>query len=146
MKTILRNFVNVLRRFKMASFLNVIGLTVALTAFLVIMMQVQYERTFDRCYPTAFRICRVDMNHGEGDIYASVIPQALANAAFTSSPHIEAYTLLNSFSSKTYVNVGEEMMREVLKNYLSLAIRISPKYSNLLWWKEWQLAWKIRKR
>lgn len=107
MKTILRNFVNVLRRFKMASFLNVVGLTVALTAFLVIMMQVQYERTFDRCYPTASRICRVDMNHGEGDIYASVIPQALANAAFTSSPHIEAYTLLNSFSSKTYVNVGE---------------------------------------
>ncbi len=98
---------NVLRRFKMASFLNVIGLTVAFTAFLVIMMQVQYERTFDRCYPTASRICRVDMNHGEGDIYASVIPQALANAAFTSSPHIEAYTLLNSFSSKTYVNVGE---------------------------------------
>lgn len=107
MKTILRNFMNVLRRFKMASFLNVIGLTVAFTAFLVIMMQVQYERTFDRCYPTASRICRVDMNHGEGDIYASVIPQALANAAFTSSPHIEAYTLLNSFSSKTYVNVGE---------------------------------------
>ena len=107
MKTILRNFINTLCRFKMASFLNVVGLTVALTAFLVIMMQVQYEQTFDRCYPTASRICRVDMNRGEGDIYASVIPQALANAAFTSSPHIEGYTLLNSFGYKTYVIVGE---------------------------------------
>lgn len=64
MRTILRNFLNVLRRFKMASFLNIVGLSVAFTAFLVIMMQVQYERTFDRCYPTASRICRVDMNRG----------------------------------------------------------------------------------
>ena len=107
MRTILRNFLNVLRRFKMASFLNIVGLSVAFTAFLVIMMQVQYERTFDRCYPTASRICRVDMNRGEGDIYASVIPQALANAAFTSSPHIESYTLLNSFTGKRYVIVGK---------------------------------------
>lgn len=96
-----------LRRFRMASFLNIVGLTIALTAFLVIMMQVEYERTFDRCYPTVLRICRVDMNRGEGDIYASVIPRALANAAFTSSPHIEAYTLVNSFGGKRYVTVGE---------------------------------------
>ena len=107
MRTILRNFLNVLRRFKMASFLKIVGLSVAFTAFLVIMMQVEYERTFDRCYPTASRICRVDMNRGEGDIYASVIPQALANAAFTSSPHIESYTLLNSFTGKRYVIVGK---------------------------------------
>ena len=51
MRTILRNFINVLRRFKMASFLNIVGLTVAFTAFLVIMMQVEYEHNFDRCYP-----------------------------------------------------------------------------------------------
>lgn len=51
MRTILRNFFNVLRRFKMASVLNIVGLTVALTAFLVIMMQVVYERNFDRSYP-----------------------------------------------------------------------------------------------
>lgn len=107
MRTILRNFFNVLRRFKMASFLNIVGLAVAFTAFLVIMMQVAYEQTFDRCYPTASRICRVDMNRGEGDIYASVIPRALANAAFTSSPHIESYTLLNSFGQKSYVIIGE---------------------------------------
>ena len=54
MRTILRNFLNVLRRFKMASFLNIVGLSVAFTAFLVIMMQVQYERTFDRCYSDGY--------------------------------------------------------------------------------------------
>ena len=54
MRTILRNFLNVLRRFKMASFLNIVGLSVAFTAFLVIMMQVEYERTFDRCYSDGY--------------------------------------------------------------------------------------------
>ncbi|WP_455639631.1 FtsX-like permease family protein [Parabacteroides sp.] len=107
MRTILRNFIHVLRRFKMASFLNIVGLAVAFTAFLVIMMQVEYERTFDRSYPAASRICRVDMNHGEGDIYASIVPRALADAAFASSPHIESSVLLNTFTGKVYVSIGE---------------------------------------
>lgn len=107
MRTILRNFVNVLRRFKMASFLNVVGLTVALAAFLVIMMQVEYERNFDRSYPTASRICRVDISRGESDIYAAILPQAFANAVFTSSPHIESYTLINSFNYKSHIVIGE---------------------------------------
>ena len=40
MKTILRNFVHVLTRFKVATILNVAGLAVAFAAFLIIMMQV----------------------------------------------------------------------------------------------------------
>ena len=49
MKTILRNFVSVLRRFKMAMLLNVFGLSIAFAAFMVIMMQVNYDYTFDSC-------------------------------------------------------------------------------------------------
>ena len=40
----------------MAAGLNIIGLSVAFTAFLVIMMQVDYDRRFDRCHPKAGRI------------------------------------------------------------------------------------------
>ena len=53
MKTILRNFVSVLRRFKMAMLLNVFGLSIAFAAFMVIMMQVNYDYTFDSCQPEA---------------------------------------------------------------------------------------------
>ncbi len=115
MRTILRNFINVLRRFKMASFLNIVGLTVAFTAFLVIMMQVKYEQTFDRCYPTASRICRVDVKHGEKDVYASILPRALADAVFTSSPHIEGSVLLRPSGGDVYVTVGEENNRKGFK-------------------------------
>ena len=37
MKTILRNFFSVLRRFKTASVLNVLGLSIAFVAFMLIM-------------------------------------------------------------------------------------------------------------
>ena len=43
MNSIVRNFVFVISRFKMASFLNVAGLSVAFTAFLILFMQVRYE-------------------------------------------------------------------------------------------------------
>ena len=42
MKTILRNSLSVLRRFKMAAFLNVTGLAVAFAAFIVILIPVSY--------------------------------------------------------------------------------------------------------
>ena len=50
MKTIIRNFLSVLRRFKMATALNVAGLAVAFAAFIVILIQINFERTFDRCH------------------------------------------------------------------------------------------------
>ena len=48
MKTIIRNFINVLTRFKVATILNVAGLAVAFAAFIVILIQVNFEWMFDR--------------------------------------------------------------------------------------------------
>ncbi|GEM_PF-4652795 len=55
MNTILKNFLNTLKRFKLSSFLNIAGLSVAFAAFLVIMIQVRYEWTFDRTHYTSDR-------------------------------------------------------------------------------------------
>ena len=46
MKTIIRNFINVLIRFKVATFLNVVGLAVAFAAFIVILIKINFVRTF----------------------------------------------------------------------------------------------------
>lgn len=43
MKIAFRNFLTTLRRYKISSLLNVIGLTLAFTAFYVIMTQVWWE-------------------------------------------------------------------------------------------------------
>ena len=58
MKTILRNLLSVLRRFKMAMLLNVLGLSIAFAAFILIMMQVEYDRNFDRGYTDTESIFR----------------------------------------------------------------------------------------
>lgn len=108
MKTILRNFSYVLRRFRLATFLNVAGLAVAFAAFLVIMMQIDYEWNFDRCHPTAERIYRVERNRGEKDVFGSVVPRAFADAVFASSPHIVEYTMLSlPMAPQIYFTVGE---------------------------------------
>ena len=56
MNSIVRNFVFVISRFKMASFLNVAGLSVAFTAFLILFMQVRYEWGYDRLHKHADRL------------------------------------------------------------------------------------------
>ena len=63
MKTILRNFISVLRRFRMATLLNILGLSIAFAAFMVIMMQVSYDYTFDSCQPESEAIYRMDMQY-----------------------------------------------------------------------------------
>jgi len=73
MKTILRNFVSVLRRFKMAMLLNVFGLSIAFAAFMVIMMQVNYDYTFDSCQPEADAIYRMDMDFREKRVPSSAV-------------------------------------------------------------------------
>ena len=59
-RLIIRNLAHTLRRYPLPSAINLAGLVVALTAFIIIMSHVEYETTFDRSYPTSGRIFRVD--------------------------------------------------------------------------------------
>ena len=56
MKIAFRNFLTTLRRYKISSLLNVIGLTLAFTAFYVIMTQVWWELGYNRSLHEADRI------------------------------------------------------------------------------------------
>ena len=43
MNPIIKNLISVARRFKLAAILNILGLSVAFAAFMVIMMQLDYD-------------------------------------------------------------------------------------------------------
>lgn len=105
MKTIIRNFLSVLRRFKMATALNVAGLAVAFAAFIVILIQVNYERNFDHCHPTAERVFRVELT--EPGTFSTILPRAFIEAVLQSSPHIEAGSLINPYIPPIYFSVME---------------------------------------
>lgn len=60
MKIALRNFLTTLRRYKVSSLLNIVGLTLAFTACYIILVQVRWEMTYNRTLPDSERIYLVE--------------------------------------------------------------------------------------
>ena len=110
MKTILRNFFSVLRRFKAASVLNVLGLSIAFVAFMLSMMQVNYDYTFDCSHRNADAIFRVDIVHGSKGSQA-IICRPFARAFTESSPHIKGGCLLNAWVGSPFFYVEQNGQR-----------------------------------
>ena len=95
MKNSFRNLLSVFRRFKMATVLNILGLSVAFTAFTLIMMQLDYDLSFDRCHPNADRIYRVNISEiSAGSSGYAIVSRPVGEHFIQSSPHIEAGVLL----------------------------------------------------
>ena len=85
MKTILRNFISVLRRFKMATLLNILGLSVAFSAFMIIMMQVDYDQNFDTFHNEADNIYRVELQWGK-ETPQAIVSRPLMDCLLYTSP------------------------------------------------------------
>ena len=75
MKTILRNLFYTLKRFQSASVLNLMGLSAAFAAFVLLMMKVSYERDFDTCYPHTDRLVMLNLAQPQGENYVSTLPR-----------------------------------------------------------------------
>ena len=92
MNPIIRNLLHVIRRFKLAALLNILGLSVAFAAFMIIMMQLNYNFGFGRFHKDYDKIFRLEtMAHG--DVWNS-ISRPIAERFFESSPHIQAGGLI----------------------------------------------------
>lgn len=61
----IRNLLYLFKRFKTAVVLNLFGLTIAFAAFLLIVMQVDYEMNYDAMHSKSGRTFRLEANHGE---------------------------------------------------------------------------------
>jgi putative ABC transport system permease protein len=60
MNLILKNFLSVVRRYKLAVVLNILGLSVAFAAFMIIMIQLDYDVGFDKFHKDYDKIFRVE--------------------------------------------------------------------------------------
>ena len=119
MKTILRNFLSVIRRFKLAATLNILGLGVAFVAFMMIMMQVEYDRKFDTFHPDADKIFRMDMVYTGGS--GAVISRPFARYFTASSPHIKAGMIMASWNSSWFFYVEQGGKKTGFKETRSIA-------------------------
>lgn len=106
MNPIIRNFISVIRRFKLAMALNVLGLASAFAAFVIIMMQISYKCNFESCHPNADRIYRANLNDNSFDV--PILPRPFVDAVINSSPFIEAGTIINPYTGKYYLLIENE--------------------------------------
>ena len=88
MKIAFKNFITTLRRYKMASVLNIAGLTLAFTAFYVMMVQVTYDLGYNRSIKDADRIWTVNANWIGGG-FSLISPRGPFEAALAQSPEVE---------------------------------------------------------
>ena len=90
MNTILRNLFYTLGHFRLASFLNLLGLSAAFAAFVIIMMKVGYGRSFDTCYPDADRVAILNVRvNGDPSYLGGMLPRGMLDFVIEQTPGVE---------------------------------------------------------
>ena len=132
MQLILRNFITILKRFKTASILNVLGLSTAFAAFLIILMQVRYEQSFDKFHSKAERIYRLEAQDEEAGrtLYACILSRPQIEEFAASSPHIAAGALTEN-QNEVYLTVEQGDHPTGMREQMVLCTRSWRKFSIL---------------
>ncbi|MDE5944372.1 MAG: ABC transporter permease [Rikenella sp.] len=128
MKTILRNFWTTLRRFRLASLLNILGLSIAFAAFIVILMQVDYDRSFDRFHPKSDRIYRVEVSEDSMQ-YNALVGRKWAELIRDRFPQIERIGLRMEFS--TIGNLAKVERNGAVQGYRVQSHLVHPDFAEI---------------
>ena len=92
MKTIIRNFTSIFRKFVTANLLNLLGLSLAFASFFVIMTQVIYDLGYNKSFAEHEKLFRLTMKLGPGmEDYGVTLPRPLVEQLAATSPHIKGY-------------------------------------------------------
>ena len=107
MKLMIRNLLYLFKRFKTAVVLNLFGLTIAFAAFLLIVMQVDYEMNYDAMHSKSGRTLRLEANHGEFE-HNAIHCLMFSDAFVNSSAHITDYSYRYPFyGGERYCQIDE---------------------------------------
>ena len=92
MKTIIRNFTSIFRKFVTANLLNLLGLSLAFASFFVIMTQVIYDLGYNKSFAEHEKLFRLTMEFGAGmEEYGTTLPRPVIEQLATASPHVAGY-------------------------------------------------------
>ena len=107
MKLMIRNLLYLFKRFKTAVVLNLFGLTIAFAAFLLIVMQVDYEMNYDAMHSKSGRTFRLEANNGEFE-HNAIHCLMFSDAFVNSSAHITDYSYRYPFyGGERYCQIDE---------------------------------------
>lgn len=97
MKALYKNFTSILRRFPLSIAMNVAGLTLAFAAFIIILMEVQYEMTYDSRITQADRIFHISKESPNFQISSHHSRPLIEQRCARISPEIERYALIEEW-------------------------------------------------
>jgi putative ABC transport system permease protein len=86
------------------------GLSVAFAAFMTIMVQLNYDLSFDKFHKDHDKIFRLELLQ-ETSVQTN-IPRPLADLFFESSPHIMAGAVVSPFPYENYFNIEDDGVRD----------------------------------
>lgn len=123
---IFKNLWTSLRRYPVAVMLDVAGLAVAFTAFMIILIQVSFERGYDSWIPDPQCVYRVEI-YEEGDAgadYEACLNHLLCNELTDASAHVTAGSLMEQSCPKMDLAVDRPNGRTDL--FTEPAVRCTP--------------------
>lgn len=107
---ILRNFLATICKFKLATLLNVTGLSIAYTAFLIIITQVNFEYKYDTHYDNFKDIYRLNTESKMLDgMEVGIVSRPVFDTYPTLSSSVEEATIISpSWGTKTYLTTQSD--------------------------------------
>ena len=109
MKTIIRNFTSIFRKFVAANLLNTLGLSLAFASVFVIMTQVNYDLGYNKSFTEHENLFRLTMKLGSGmEDYGTTLPRPLVERLAASSPHVKGYSVAQVWTYFDQFVVGEQ--------------------------------------
>lgn len=104
----------VFRKTGVSTLINILGMSVAFAAAMILMVQVRWDTTFDANYEGHKQVFRMENNWMDKGLFSTSISRAMIEIAKTASPNIEAvgtyWTMPHEATLKKY---GEEMVLSV---------------------------------
>jgi putative ABC transport system permease protein len=131
MKNILRNFWLTLIRFKTASILNILGLTVAFTVFTVIMTQSYWELTYNKGIRQHEQIFRLVFHSPEADYHGINISRPYGETIGKSSPAIESYSAVSLWGEGLLHTVDTQGAKKETVDAISYVSPVFPEQFSL---------------
>ena len=110
---IIKNLLHVVRRFRLATILNVLGLSVAFATFMVIMIHLNYHFSFGSIHQDHDKIFRIESIDHHG--IQPTISRAMAEHFFESSPHIVAGGIRERSGQDALFHVDRDGQRHFYK-------------------------------
>ena len=110
MKTIIRNFTSIFKKFVTANLLNLLGLSLAFASFFVIMTQVNYDLSYNKSFTEHENLFRMTWYLGaEEEDYGATLPRPVVERLAAASPHITGYNVMQGWTNfDQYIVDGQE--------------------------------------